>query len=89
MTDKFNPDSWAEKAQKRLRQCGTCACSEDALEALRIVMRAVAEGRSNVSQTMVADMLAEHYGYRLGHSALRNHMKSCEPELWAQTWGKK
>ena len=94
MARKFDPNEWAENTPLHKRRCMTCTsdCEREGitmLECIRVVMVAMSEVRSTVSQSQLHSLLVERFGFRLQVSALRNHMRICEPDLWHLTWGKR
>lgn len=79
---KIDVESWAKDVKRHYADCRTCQCSDEILEAIRTVMRMIADGESQATVSHLQQMLDENFDYPHGYSALRRHMMRCEKELW-------
>lgn len=66
-------------------RCRTCVLSEVLLEDCRKYLQMKTDGTMKHGIPAFRDWLHRKYGYEPKAGALREHMKNCEPELYARS----
>ncbi len=72
----FDMATWAKGYRSSNSQvCRTCAEHPEVLPQIETYLRTVAEAKVKESHEALRRVLAEHFGYKLGIGALKNHIK--------------
>lgn len=74
----FDIAGWATTYRRPNRRCETCESQRHVLEPIRTAIRAANEAGVPISPKGLWRVLREHYAYRLGDGALKNHLRDCE-----------
>ena len=90
--DRKDPKAWALGIQKRTAatSCHTCALGKKIVDAIEVVIKMRSEGKTAASIGALYRMLRSEYEYPYTESALRGHIRRCEPvrQYWEKVTGK-
>jgi hypothetical protein len=81
-TTQFDFEAWGRECNST--RCHTCKDSPEVAAAIKSLLTMMVSGEVSLTLGRIHRMLKREMGYKPGYTALRNHVSTCESELWSQ-----